>query len=174
MSSQRRRPFLDPKQVRSDTKILVQFLPVGIQFRLGEAFDHKAMLHDVVAIRDSCGEAKILFDQQDGESPLLEGPNGTPDLLDDHRRQPFGRFVKQQELGSGAQNTADRQHLLFASGKFGALASEPLLEGGKQLENARAREAARLDYWRQLQIFLYIEACENAALLRTDRNTGSR
>ena len=48
--------------------------------------------------------------------------------------------------GAGAQDAADRQHLLLAAGEFGALArAEPLLQIWKQFENcdrATARRAA--------------------------------
>ena len=45
------------------------------------------------------------------------------DLLDDDRREPLGRLVEQQQLRAGAQDAADRQHLLLAAGQLGALAA---------------------------------------------------
>ena len=65
------------------------------------------------------------------------------DLLDDHRREALGRLVEQQELGAGAQDAADRQHLLLAARELGALAAEPLVQIGEQLEHVVAAEAAR-------------------------------
>src|SRR5215831_13008512 len=49
-------------RVRSDAEIFVQLIPVGVQFRLGKAFGHAAMLHDIVAVRDRRGEMEILLD----------------------------------------------------------------------------------------------------------------
>src|SRR5215472_11319640 len=116
---------------------------------------------------------KVLFDQQDGEPLLLEGTNGAADLLNDHRRKALGRLVEQQKLGASAQNASDRQHLLLASGQFGALAVEALSNVGKQLEDACKSEAAGSDLGRQQQVFLDIEAGKDAALLRTQRNAGA-
>src|SRR5215471_4282537 len=116
---------------------------------------------------------KVLFDQQDGESLLLQGTNGAADLLNDHRRKALGRFVEQQQLGAGAQNATDRQHLLLASGQFGALAVEALANVGKQLEDTRKSEAAGFDLGRQQQVLLDIETGKNATLLRTQCNAGA-
>src|SRR5262249_3434825 len=149
-------------------EIFVQFLQVGFQLRIGELFDHAAVLHNVVSVGDRRGETEILFHQQYGKALLLERPNGAADLLDDHRREPFGRLVEQQEAGAGAQDAGDRQHLLLAAGEFGALAAQALVQIRKQQENRRQIEAARTYLRRQQQIFLDVEAGENAAFLRAE------
>ncbi len=134
-----------------------------------------AVLHDVVAVGDGRGEAEILLDQQDGEALLLQRADGLADLLDDDGRQPLGRLVEQQQPRAGAQDAADRQHLLLAAGELGALAgAEPLLQIGEQLEDAFERQPARPDHRRQQQIFLDVEAGEDAALLRAERDAGAR
>ena len=53
----------------------------------------------------------------------------SPDLLDDDRREAFGRLVEQQEPRAGAQDAADRQHLLLAAGQLGALAARAAPSG---------------------------------------------
>src|SRR4029077_6836264 len=59
--------------------------------------------------------------------------------------------------------------------KLGALAgAEPLLEIGKQVENAIKRQAARLDHRRQQQVFLDIETGKDTALLGTEGYSGTR
>ena len=64
--------------------------------------------------------------------------DGLADLLDDDGREPLGRLVEQQQPRAGAQDAADRQHLLLAAGELGALArAEPLLEVREQLEDLR-------------------------------------
>ena len=76
------------------------------------------------------------------------------DLLDDDRGQSFGRLVEQKKPRAGAQDAADRQHLLLAAGELGALAREPFAQVREQLENAVERQAAGPHLRRQQQIFL--------------------
>jgi hypothetical protein len=53
------------------------------------------MFHDVIAVRNSRGEAKVLLDQKNGEALLLKQPDGLADLLDNHRGKTFRRLVQQ-------------------------------------------------------------------------------
>ena len=132
----------------------------------GDHVDDAAVLHDVVAVGDGGGEMEVLLDQQDGEAAALELADDLADALHDHRRQPLGRLVEQQQVGAGAQDAADRQHLLLAARQLGALAAPPLLQVGKELVDLGQAHAARLDHRRQQQVLLDIEAREDAALLR--------
>src|SRR5713101_7033788 len=77
----------------SDAEIGVELVHIGRQLRIGETVDDLAVLDDVVAIGNGGGEAEILFDQEDGETLVLEPCDGVADLLDDDRRQTFGRLV---------------------------------------------------------------------------------
>ena len=63
------------------------------------------------------------------------------DLLDDHRRQPLGRLVEQQQPRAGAQDAADGQHLLLAARELGPLAAQPLAQVREQLEDRVERRA---------------------------------
>ncbi len=101
---------------------------------------------------------------------IFEPRDGPPDLFDDHRRKPFGRLVEKQETRAGAQDAADRQHLLLAAGKLRSLAGQPLFEIGEELVNLLQRQPARLHLRRQKQIFLHVEAGENAAFFRAERD----
>ena len=65
------------------------------------------------------------------------------DLLHDHRREPLGRLVEQEQVGAGAQDAADRQHLLLAARELGALARQPLLEIGEELKDPLDAQARR-------------------------------
>src|SRR5262249_9108820 len=94
------------------------------------------------------------------------------DLLHDHGRQPLGRLVEQQELGTGAQDAGNRQHLLLAAGELGSLARGAGLEVGEELIDLGERKAASVfDAWRQQQVLQYAEAREDAAFLRTVGDT---
>src|SRR5262249_52914599 len=154
----------------SHAQINVKLVEIGLQFGIGEAVDDAAMFHHVIAVRNGRCEAKILLDQENGEALLLERPDGPADLLDDDRGEPLGRLVEQEEACAGAQDAADRQHLLLAAGELGALAREPLLEVGKELEDALERQPALAHPRRQQEIFLDAEAREDAALLGTQRD----
>ena len=63
----------------------------------------------------------------------------SPMLLHDDRRQALGRLVEQQQVGAGAQDAGDRQHLLLAARQLGALAAPPLLQVGKELVDLARR-----------------------------------
>src|SRR5690242_12658752 len=97
-------------------EILVQLLHAGFEHVVGDHIDHLAMLHDVVTIGDGLRETEILLDEQHGKAAILDLLDGPADLLDDDRRDAFGRLIQQQEFGAGPQDARDRQHLLLAAG----------------------------------------------------------
>src|ERR1700733_7853620 len=151
----------------SYAEIPLQLFDARLQLGARNDVDHPAVLDDVMAIGDGRGEAKILLDQQDREAGVLQMSDDAADLLDDHGRQPLGRLVEQQQPRAGAQDAADRQHLLLAARQLGALAALALDQVGKQLVDLGDRHAARFDDRRQQQILLDRQAREDAALLRT-------
>src|SRR5262249_14157219 len=158
----------------SHTQIVVQLVEIGFQLGIGEPVDDAAIFHHVVAIRNRRSEAKILLDQEDGETLLLWHSDGLADLLDDDRRKTLGRLIEQKEPRARAQDAADGEHLLLAAGKLRALAREALLEIGKELENATEFEPAGPHLGWQQKIFLDVEARKNSAFLWTQRNAESR
>src|SRR5712671_2611063 len=52
----------------SHTEILVQLAEIGLKLGICELVDDATMFHDVIAVRNSRSEAKILLDQQNGEA----------------------------------------------------------------------------------------------------------
>src|SRR5215467_3074181 len=168
------RLVLAPVAGASHTEIVVQLFDVRVQVGIAEPVDDPTVFHDVVAVGHRLGETEILLDQENCESLVLERVDGAADLLDDDRGEPLGRLVEQQEPRAGAQDTADRQHLLFATRQFRALArAEALLEVGKQREDAVEAEAPGLDHRWQQQVLLDAERGEDAALFRTERDAGA-
>src|ERR1700741_1653547 len=126
----------------SYTEIVVQLFDVRVQVGIAEPVDDPSMFHDVVPVGHRLGEAEILLDQQDGKPLALEGVDGAADLLDDDRGEALGRLVEQQQPRAGAQDAADREHLLLAARELRALArAEALLEGGEKREDAVEAEA---------------------------------
>src|SRR6266446_6480308 len=109
----------------SDSEIFVQLADIRIERVVGDHVDDLPVLDDIMAVRQCRGKAKVLFHQEDGEALLLQRADEGADLLHDDRGQTFGRLVQQQELGAGAQDAADREHLLLAAGQLGALAFAP-------------------------------------------------
>src|ERR1043165_3242649 len=116
----------------SHPEIVVELFEVGVQFRIRELFHHPAVFHDVIAVGDGRSEAEILFNEQNGKTLLLETADGVTDLLDDDRSQPLGRLVEQQHARSGAQDAADRQHLLLAAGELRSLTVQALPDVWKE------------------------------------------
>ena len=104
----------------------------------------------------------------------LSAADGASDLLNDHRREALGRLVEQEKPRAGAQDarrwraSAARRRRAWCPG-----CASRSGEVRKQLEDARERQPARLDLRRQHQVFLDVEAREDAALLRTDRDAGA-
>src|SRR5262245_45542435 len=127
-----------------------------------------------MAVGDGGGEMEVLLDQQDGEAACLELADDLADALHDHRRQALGRLVEQQEAGAGAQDTADRQHLLLAARQLGALAAPALLQVGEELVDLLQTHAAWLDRRWQQQVLLDIKTGEDATLLRAIGKPKSR
>src|SRR5262245_22388675 len=115
----------------SYAEILVHLAHVPFELGIGNHVHHPAVLHDVVAVGHRRGEAEILLDEQDGEPLRLQPPDRVADLLHDHRREAFGRFVEHQEPRPGAEDPPDRKHLLLAAGELRALAGEALLQVGE-------------------------------------------
>src|SRR3954451_2135268 len=149
----------------SDPEILVDLVKIPGQFRVADHIDHLAMLDDVMPVGDRRCKAKILLDEKDRKSLGLQRFDNAADLLHDDGGQPLGRFIEQQQFRAGAQDAADRQHLLLAAGQFRALAASPLAQAGKNFENLLDAHPARAHDGGQHQILLDIEAGEDAAFL---------
>src|SRR6516165_11302447 len=127
----------------SHSEIVLQLAHVLRKFFVADHVDDAAVLDDVMAVGQGRGEMKILLDQEDREAVLLQPANYSADLLHDYRSEALGRLVEQQQGGAGPQHPADRQHLLFAARKLGALAAAPLLEVGKNRIDLADRHAFR-------------------------------
>ena len=89
-----------------------------------------------------------------------------------HRRQPFERLVQQDDLGVADQRAGDRQHLLLAAGQVGAAAAAPLLEPREHLVDAVERPLIRRRQAGENQVFLDIEATEDAAVFVHELHAG--
>src|SRR5712691_9380663 len=48
----------------SYAEIVVKFLYIGVEFRIGKLVDDPTIFHHVIAVRNRRGEAKILLDQE--------------------------------------------------------------------------------------------------------------
>src|SRR5262245_55617351 len=170
-----RRSFLAASTpAASDAEIVVQLVHAGGELGVGNHVHDAAVLHHVVAIGNGRGEAKVLLDEEHGEPLALEPPQGDPDLLDDDRRQPFRRLVEQQEPRAGAEDPADRQHLLLAARQGCSSGAETLAEVREELVDRRKAEPAWADHRRQQQVLLDREAREDPALFRAERDPEPR
>src|SRR5205814_526047 len=96
------------------------------------------------------------------------------DLLDDDRRQPLRRLVEEEQTRARAQDTRDREHLLLAARELRPLAPQALLQVRKQLVDAVDTHPAGPYDGRQEQILFDVEAGEDAALFRAERDSEAR
>ena len=99
--------------VELDTEISLELAFVGHDLAIVDLIYDMAMFDDVVPVRNRGREMEVLFDEQDGESALLQIADDAADVLHDDGSQTLGRFIQQQEFGSGPQNAGDREHLLL-------------------------------------------------------------
>ncbi len=104
----------------ADTEQTLLQLPIrGERSRLHHPVD-AAIDHDGDVIGDAGRHADILFDHEDRHRALLgELHQHGFDLLDDHRREPFGRLVHDQQVRITQKRTPDRKQLLLATGQLG-------------------------------------------------------
>src|SRR6266702_5917669 len=158
----------------SHAQIVVKLVEIGFELGIGEPVDDATIFHHVVVIRNRRSEAKILLDQEDGETLLLEHADGLADLLDDDRGKTLGRLVEEEEPRTRAQDAPNGEHLLLAARKLRALARQACSEIVKQLENAIEIEPAGPHLGGQQKIFFDVEAGKNSAFLRTERNAEPR
>src|SRR5580704_178501 len=151
----------------SHPEVVVQLVGVPRDILVADHVDDLPVLDDIMAVGEGRGEAEILLDQEDREALMFQLADQPANLLDDDRRQALGRLVEHQQRRAGAQHSADRQHLLLAPGKLGALASAALPQIWEDRIDLVDRHAARHYHRRKQQVFLDVEAGEDAALFRT-------
>src|SRR5713101_6024650 len=159
--------FLDPQ-------VLVQLVHRRVEMLVLDHVHDSTALHDVVAVGHGRGEAEVLFDEQDREPLGLETAQRRADLLDDDGRQSLRRLVEEEQTRARAQDTRDREHLLLAARALRPLAPEPLPEIREQIEDRVDTHAAGAHGRGQHEILLDVEACEDAALLGTERDPQPR
>src|SRR5438445_2043672 len=146
-------------------QVFVNLLQIGLYLAVRDHVHHPAALHDVVPVRDARGEPEILLDEEDGKPFRLEPRDGTAYLLNDHRSEAFGRLVQKQQPRPGAQNAADREHLLLAPRELRALAREALLQVREQAEYLIEGQPTRAHNRGKQEVFADVEARKDAALL---------
>ncbi len=116
--------------------------------------------------------ADVLFYQQHGNlvtfrsrmRQLLQRRN---DLLDNHRRQAFGRLVHHQHARVEQQRAADRQHLLLTARQLGAAVAPAIRQPREQRVDAldRPRALARALCCKP-QMLVDRQRCPHAPALR--------
>ena len=108
-------------------EIFVQLVDLARRVGVGDHVDDAAVLDDVMPVGDGRGKAEILLDQQDGEAlaPSACGSRA-PICCTMTGARPSVGSSSSSRLRAGAQDAADRQHLLLAARQLGALAAPPL------------------------------------------------
>ncbi len=146
---------------------LLQLAVGGERARFHDAVD-AAIDHDGDVIGDAGRDADILLDDQDRHRAFFgELHHHRLDLLDDDRRQSFGRLVHDQEARIAEKRARDRQHLLLAAGQLRAAAGAPLIEPRKCLIDALDRpRCVRTAGRDQAQVFVDRKARPHPPSLR--------
>src|SRR6202166_2547297 len=165
-------PFLrvcrcDGPQMPSDAKESMERLLAPLQPGARDHIDDAAVLDQVVAVRERSDEAEVLLDQDHGEALLLERPHDASERLHDHRGEPLGDLVEEQQARADAEDTGHGEHLLLAAGEARPLALPPLQEVREHGVDRLVAHAAGPDLREQGQVLLGREAGEDAALLGT-------
>ena len=99
--------------------------------------DQPADRKEISAAGQAKRQRRLLLDQNDGQSFLVEERKRAQDFIDDLWCKPKRRLVQQQNLRIGHQRTANRQHLLFATGQGACDLAEPLTHSREQIEYPR-------------------------------------
>src|SRR5215831_14957533 len=95
-----------------------------------------ALLDDVRAIRQPRRELEILLREQNGQALPLQRGDLLAEGLYDHRRQPFGRLVEEENTRIAHERAPHREHLLLASGEAAPAPARQLAQLGKVLVDA--------------------------------------
>src|SRR5690606_15572723 len=115
------------------------------------------MLDHVMPVCQGGSEVEILFNQYDGQALVLEGNQDFAKLLHNHRGKPFGDFIQQEHVGSGAQDAGHGEHLLLATRQLGALAEPAFIQVGEHVVDFFQAHAATAHHRWQCEVFLNVK-----------------
>src|SRR5438034_822915 len=138
------------------------------------------LLHDVAAIADAEGDARVLLDEQDGDAEPHELADHVPDVADERGREPLGGLVHQDEPRARHHHAGDGEHLLLAAGQRLRRLVDALAEAGEMSEDlveplpAQRRGAVGHRREPQLQILAHGEAGKDAPVLRHEADAPPR
>ncbi len=132
------------------------------------------MAHDVQPLRYFQRDRQLLLDQQDGNAAPRDLVEQAGDLLDELGRQPFGRFVDDDEIGVSHQRAAHGEHLLLAARQDAGLVGLAFAEVGKQAEHVVEGPAAELAgaLQSQFEVLLHRQGGKDLAVLRHIAQSG--
>src|SRR5207247_8580013 len=88
-----------------------------------------------------------------------------------HLRDALRSLHQRKQPRPGADDAADREHLLLDSGELRALAREALLQVREQAKDLIDGQPARAHHGRKQEVFVDVEAREDAALLGAERDS---
>src|ERR1700757_320322 len=75
----------------SHAEIVVQLVHVLRKIIVADHVDDAAVLDNIMAVGERCGEMEILLDQEDREPLFLQPADHPANLLHDYRGEAFGR-----------------------------------------------------------------------------------
>ena len=127
--------------------------PVAGQLLRRHDAPDSAVDHDGNVFADRGRNGNVLLNQKDGHLGVLRQiQQQLLQLVDDHGRKAFGRFVENQQFRILQQGARDCQHLLLAAGKLGGAVMPSFLQAGKGAVNAGHRPGTAAVH--QAQMFI--------------------
>src|SRR6266545_738121 len=175
----RREPRRLPPSRVLDAQLLTGHRAVS-QLRRWPLEHDRPLLHDVAAIADAEGHARVLLDEEDGDAAAHELADHVPDVADERGGEPLGGLVHQDEPRARHHHASDGEHLLLAAGQRLGVLVDTLGEPREMLEDlleacpAQRRGAAGHGREPQLEVLAHGEAREDAPVLRHEADAPPR
>ena len=118
---------------------------------------------------------RVLLDEQDRDSAVVQLLDDRENLVDQNRRKTHGGFVHEQDLGVCHQRATGCEHLLFAAGERAAELTRALLKTRKMVKHLFhvVVDALCVTYniRPHAQVFLYGHARKYVSSFRNVRKT---
>src|SRR5438876_12376205 len=89
------------------------------------------------ALSDPRRETEVLLHEEQREPGGPKTHERLAHFLDEHRGEPSGRLVKEEERWLAHQGACDGEHLLLAAGELIPAQTKAPTDAGKELDDAR-------------------------------------
>src|SRR5213593_414253 len=161
-------------RLKLDAKMSEQFVFARGDLRVAERLHDRPLRQEIVAVRHRHGEPQILLDEEHRQTVVFRLEQDVAELLDEDRREAFGRLVEQDDLRAHPERPRDRERLLLAAGELGAGMTAPFPEHRERLVDAFERPVRGAHLRRQHEVLLDGERRVDATIVRDVAEAGVR